>query len=140
MDKFNRENLTGLRNLIEDALKSVSTKLNVQFKLGNIRYSADTATCKLTCTTATAITPTLAPKDNKVEFEFFCRAFGLAPEDYEKIFPYKRNTYQIVGINPRAKGYPILVKRIPGGKQFKMPKELVLIALKKPTSNNMLNV
>lgn len=95
-----------LSNEIEEVLQKVGDKYGVDISGGNIRYSNIDATMQLK----------LAKKlvDGKpyeqAEFEKYCYQYGLTPNDYKRKIEANGTTYVLIGLNPKAPKYPLLVE------------------------------
>lgn len=57
----------------------------------------------------------------KREWDAYCIMFKLKPEDFGRKFVIARRTYEVIGINPGATRFPIRAKRLPDGKEFRVP-------------------
>ncbi len=63
-------------------------------------------------------------------FELLANGYGLKPTDYGREFSTGRETFRIVGIEPRRPKYPINVERMPDRTGFKFTAENIAIYLK----------
>jgi len=66
-----------------------------------------------------------------LRFEALAEAFGLSAADYSRQFSTGRETFRIVGIDPRRPKYPVSAERIPDGQGFKFTADQVALLLKK---------
>jgi len=116
---FNRKNLPGFRLEIEQALAAVEAKHNVKFDLGRITFTESNFRTKLECTsTADRSGNTVDPR--QVKFDQNSWRFNIAKDAFGKTFTKGGRKYKIVGLNPRAKKYPLNCEA-PNGQQWKMP-------------------
>lgn len=65
----------------------------------------------------------ISAKDNlaRIEWNAYCVMYELKPEDFGRKFIIGRRTYEIIGIYPSATRFPIRAKRLPDGKEFRVP-------------------
>ena len=66
----------------------------------------------------------------RAKFELFAGNYGLSPADFGREFSTGRETFRIVGIEPRRPKYPINVERQPDRQGFKFTAENVAMCLK----------
>ncbi|MDT8855942.1 hypothetical protein RNZ50_13155 [Paracoccaceae bacterium Fryx2] len=67
----------------------------------------------------------------RLRFEALAEAFGLSATDYGRQFSTGRETFRIVGIDPRRPKYPVSAERIPDGQGFKFTSDQVALLLQK---------
>lgn len=65
----------------------------------------------------------------RLRFEALAEAFGLSAADYGRRFSIGRETFRIVGIDPRRPKYPVSAERIPDGQGFKFTADQVALLL-----------
>ena len=117
--EFTKSNLPGFRADIATALASVEAKHGVKFDLGRISYTATNFRVKLECNSASdqsgnAVDPRLTKfLANTFRYNISDAAFG-------QTFTSRGRKFKIVGLNPRAKKYPLSVEDTKGGR-YKMP-------------------
>jgi hypothetical protein len=70
-----------------------------------------------------------AMEPERLRFEALAEAFGLTAADYGRQFNTGRETFRIVGIDPRRPKYPISAERIPDGQGFKFTVDQVVMLL-----------
>ena len=123
---FSKEELRLYRFEIEQALKEVADKHNVNIHAGNITYTD--SSFKLTLEVNKK---EVAGKPfEQAQFEKYCLMFGFKPEDYGKQFVSNGKMFTITGFNLKAHKMPVLAKSI-DGKGYKFPESTVkrLIAI-----------
>jgi hypothetical protein len=127
MKEFNRQNLSGLRDEIQACLNDVAKRNGITITLGTARFSPGEYRAKVTATTEAPVDATT--KERK-EFEEYAGAFFLRPDDFGKTFahPHGGGNVTIVGIKPRSRKYPIIV-RTERGARYKFPASSILRAL-----------
>lgn len=64
-------------------------------------------------------------------FEALADACGLSAEDYGRQFSTGRETFRLIGIDPRRPKDPISAKRFPDGQGFKFTADQVALRLQK---------
>lgn len=67
----------------------------------------------------------------RLRFEALADAFGLSATDYGRQFSTGRETFRLVGIDPRRPKYPISAERISDGQGFKFTAGQVALLLQK---------
>ena len=90
-----------------------------------IRWWAVAAASTIPLPDGTALDP------ERLRFEALAEAFGLSAADYGRQFSTGRETFRIVGIDPRRPKYPVSAERIPDGQGFKFTPEQVALLLQK---------
>jgi hypothetical protein len=66
----------------------------------------------------------------RLRFEALAEAFGLSSTDYGRQFSTDRESFRVVGIDPRRPKYPISAERIPDGQGFKFTADQVALLLR----------
>jgi hypothetical protein len=127
---FDKVNLKQLRADIDAAFVAIRQKHGVTLSIGNISYSPDKATSRLTMVAIgdsnVATDPRAAALAKaQVEFKRCASSFGLKPEQYGMIFKYGRETYKLVGLKPRAPKMPILATNVADGRTYKLPESSI---------------
>lgn len=113
---FNSGNVRIISESVEEALELVSEALGIQFKVTGCRYGTHDATMKIEM--ATVGDDGVAQHKEVAAFNHYAARYGLTPEDFGATFTSKSHLYEICGLKPRSKKYPILAKRM-DGKTFK---------------------
>lgn len=67
----------------------------------------------------------------RLRFEALAEAFGMSAGDYGRQFSTGRETFRLVGIDPRRPKYPISAERIPDGQGFKFTADQVVLLFQK---------
>jgi len=70
------------------------------------------------------------PEPGRLLFEALADGVGLAPEDFGKEFSTGRETFRIVGLDPRRPKYPVSAERVSDGRSFKFTAENVAMLLR----------
>ena len=106
------------------ALEQVAEKLGLTVKLGGGSYDPTTGT----------YTPRVTFSVDGAEARAWAQVaalVGLAPDDYGREIAYGGiGRVRLVGINLRARRFPILVERVDDGKVYKVPEASVAAFLK----------
>jgi hypothetical protein len=99
----NRNDRDALRNAIVEALEGVAKEHGLTVRVGGGTYSEYTFNPKVefSCTTEAG-----APAG----FAYDAELLGLPRDAWGKTFTQRGETYTIVGINLRARKYPVLAK------------------------------
>jgi len=113
--------LRAIREDINEALASVAARHNVTITAGRATYTPTNSTMKLEISakdeSGSAI-PRMAE-----DFKRLAYLHGLEPEDLGRKFVFSGRGYTILGLNPRCRKSPILVKR-DDGREFKIAAHL----------------
>ena len=127
MTEIDRPFLDKARTHIDKALAAVGKELGVNIKTGNCRYSSSTFTFKLEgCLIGddgTAVTK------EAESFKMLAASYGLKAEHLHKEFKQGGDTFQITGLNYKARKFPIQAKRISDGATYKFPVDTVRFAM-----------
>ena len=111
--KFTRAKVKTLRADIDKALAAIEKKHGVEFNLGTIRFSDTDFRGTLKCVSA--------DKDaGRKMFERDAFRIGLKRDAYGKTFTHVGRDYRVVGVNTRAKKYPVNVEDVASGGTYKM--------------------
>ena len=90
-------------------------KYGLKINIGNISFNDYGFTTKMTCMATSGD----ILDDRKNEWNRECRKIGLKEEDFGKVFELGES-YEIVGIRPRARKNNIIVVRKDNGKEYVM--------------------
>ena len=114
---FTKQNASILRDEIVEALKIVGAKHDVAFSLGTIRGSASSIRVTLECASTNGVQDGEDPV-MKNAFMKNCFMFNLNKEDFGKEFVMEGKKCKIVGLKPKSRKYPVIVK-CSDGKMYK---------------------
>ncbi|MCK5644995.1 MAG: hypothetical protein KAJ19_29615 [Gammaproteobacteria bacterium] len=117
--QFNRKNLNTFRSEINTALAAIEAKHGVKFEIGRITFTDNNFRTRLECTSASDKSGN-AVDPRQTKFEANSWKFNIAKDAFGKTFSKGGRKYKIVGLNPRAKKYPLQCEA-PNGQQWKMP-------------------
>jgi len=123
-----------IRMAVANALRAVEEEMGVSINLGHMTYTGSEVRCKMTTRVAQTLTLTdgvLANAPSQMERDFIEQAhvYGLDASDLHNNVVLNGNAYEIVGLKPRSRKYPIICKRLVGGKMFKFSAGTVRFAL-----------
>lgn len=104
-----------IRKELELALGAALEDLGLKADFGNMTFSGNKVTTKLTVSVADY-------NAQKEEFDNACYKYGLTPENYRDSFESNGERYELVGIKPRSHKYPFVGKRASDGKKYKFGK------------------
>lgn len=122
--KFDKTNLQALRKDITEAMAAVEKLHGIKLQLGNISYSDSTFTAKITSAIANGDSgPVVNPKW-KSDFDRNAMALGFKREDFGKNVRIGRETFVIVGAQPRK---PTLILQRPNGSFVAYPASLCVV-------------
>lgn len=109
-----RQNLRGFRNTFENAVKSMEAHYGVKLELGNITFTENQFTTKLTVTNVGDTSTSL----EEVKFGTLCTKYGFNKSDYNRTLVVNGKRFKLVGFKPRATSYPCIVENQNG--RYKM--------------------
>ena len=136
---INRQSLKIMRPRIVDALKELGKELDINFDIGNARFSrtGDNAVFKLELST---IGDGGEVNSEDVEnFKIHCFRWGLKETDLGETFKaWSGKSYKIIGANPRRYKNPILCESLESGKEFIFPANEVKAHLDRRRSEKQL--
>lgn len=110
---FTRAKVKTLRADIDKALAAVEKKHGVEFNLGTIRFSDTDFRGTLKCVSSDS-------DAGRKMFERDALRVGLKKTSYGKEFTFRARKYRVVGVNTRAKKYPVKVADVATGGTYKM--------------------
>ena len=103
--KIDRTFMKMSRAKIDDALKDLGDELGVVFQTGNGSYDGSTGHFKLEIKTIGENGEAVNP--NAKTFQTYARMYGLSPDDLGRQFTSRGKTFEITGLNTRARRFPI---------------------------------
>lgn len=127
---FDPQNLKNVRADIDSALLAIKQKYGITIQLGNISYSPEKATSRITMIAvgdaAAATDPRAAAlAKSQAEFKSYADTFGLTASQFGAQFTFGRDTYKLAGIKIRASKMPILGTSLRDGKTYKFPESAI---------------
>lgn len=111
--KLDRKTIKSIRADLDTAFATIEQKYGVEFSLGAIRFSDTDFRSTLRCKSADS------DADRKI-FERNALRVGLKKTSFGKTFKYVGRDYRVVGVNTRAKKYPVQVEDVATGGRYKM--------------------
>lgn len=114
---MDRQTLKNFRADFAEAVKDLSKQYNFDIRLGNISYSDNQFTSKLTVTA-------IGDADNGEEARWkeslrrYGHRYGLTEDDYDRVIMSYDGQYRLRGIKPRARKYPIVAEK--NGTRYKL--------------------
>ena len=117
--EFTRANVRDITDEIEKALRPIAEKYGVALDRKGRSFYRDSMPVmfQMLVTEKGADGTVISAKDK--DFKRHCSLVGLEPDDLGREFELRGETYQITGLNLRAKRFPITGKRCRDGKGFK---------------------
>jgi len=104
-----------LRAELGRTLTTIGEKYGLAFSVGRITFDEVSFKASIEA----AITEKQGEPKMAVDFRNLCFKHGFKPEDLGKIFMSGEHSYEIVGLKPRNRKYPIIAARRSDRKQFK---------------------
>lgn len=116
--EFNKQDFEKLRKAIKEALAGVEKEFDVSFKPGNISHSPTSFTLKMEGKRTDVDT-------DRIEFEKYCRLEGFEPTDFKRKFTDGKDTYILVGFNPKNRKNVCTIENVNSGKIYVCPANFV---------------
>lgn len=126
---FDRSNLKTMRAEMDAALKTISEKYGVNFELGNIKFSSNEFSLKLSASIGNAKVENKAEK-LEANFKLYAKFYGLVPEDFNRKFTHRGTEYKIVGFDTKKRKNNIILERTSDGKSFMGSPEMITKVIK----------
>lgn len=115
-----KEQVKQLRSEINDALKTVGDKHNLTVQIGrSITYDDAGFTARIEGVEVTNPDDKDAVERAKFERDV-SRVYGVEKDDFHRSFSHNGTRFKLVGVNPKAKKYPIIGKN-GNGTRYKFP-------------------
>ena len=117
INKFDKSNLSELRNIIDSKLSSISLEYNITLKLGNIKFGETNFTSSIECNLVRdgqVIEKIVSDFEKYKKHSFYEIKFPLGFEFYGE-----SGRYKVVGYKPKNGKYPIIAERITTGRRYK---------------------
>ena len=100
---INKETLKLFRKDFKEAVKELEKDYGIEIELNKISYSENSFTGNI------EVVNKIAGKSaDQVKFEECCYRYHLKPTDYGSKFTYNHKDFILVGINTKAREYPII--------------------------------
>jgi hypothetical protein len=123
---FTKGNLEFMRGVLDQAFQNIENTTGVKMTIGNIRYENSSFKTQLT-----AVIPKAGEKGfdaRELEYKKALASdgwkYGLTPDDFGRKSLHKGMTHILIGVAPKSRKYPIVVKREHDGQLIKMTKPL----------------
>ena len=120
---IDRNLLTLIRKEIDQTLLAVAEKHGVAIEAGRCTFTATHATMKLEISARSGVSGEVITKEAE-DFKRYAASFGLKEKDLNRKIQYGGAQYQIVGLKPRCRKFPVLARR-GDGKLFKLAVSVV---------------
>ena len=106
---------------LKEAVKELEAKHKCKVELGNISYTEDSFTSKMTVSDASIS----ASDREKKEFEKFCMIYGFEAKDYLKEFTLQGKNFVLYGFKPKATKNTCKIREVSTGKDYMCPESTV---------------
>lgn len=120
--KIDRATTRMIASRVEAALAELGRELGVKVSYSGGSYDATRANLKIS---VEVVDGAGVSEAGKRDFTLWAKHYGLAETDLGRTFAFRGTVYEITGINPNAPKFAIQAKRIPDGKPFRFPPEIV---------------
>ena len=125
--KIDKALLAKTRIHIDNALEDVGKELGISLKAGSCSYTPSNFTFKLEGSLIGD--DGIAVTKGAGAFKLLAHSYGLKAEHLHKEFKDDGDTYRIVGLNPKARKFPIQARRISDGAIYKFPIDTIRFAM-----------
>jgi|TARA_R100001443_G_scaffold96301_1_gene103103 hypothetical protein len=123
-----REFLKDFRIQLDHVLQELGEKEGIKLTAGHCSYSDTYFSIKIEGAIETE--EGVATTKDQIAFKDNAELFGLSPDDLFKTFETGGKSYEVWGLKPRSKKYPILAKEIGTDKVYKFKENTVKFYLK----------
>jgi len=133
VSQFTRSNVRGIfdQKVVRE-LNKVINPAGIIASVGSIRYDKNQATGKLTLAlTKSGGAVEEGESFEKINWDNNCKMYGLKPEHFGKEVTITGDFYILNGIKPNNRKYPIIATEKLGGRNVKLPYNLVKDALER---------
>jgi len=116
--RFDKHACVAVEAALKPRLEEIAKELGIDIKYAGGRFDVNTFTMRIECSTI--------GQDGTVntrfaeDFKRNAHVFGLEATDLGRQFNYSFEVYEIVGLKPKSRKFPILVKRLKDGRMFKL--------------------
>ena len=118
-----REFLKDFRTQLEYALEELGEKEGIKLTAGRCSYSDTYFSIKVEG--AIEAEKGVATTKDQIAFKENAEIYGLSPDDLFKTFSTNGKTYEVWGLKPRSKKYPILAKKVGTDNVYKFKASIV---------------
>lgn len=127
--RFDKHECQVVEVVLKAKLKELAEELGIDVRYAGGRFDANTFTMRVECSTVeeSGFVNTRAAEDFKRSAQFY----GLEATDLGRRFNYSFETYEITGLKPKSRKFPIIAKRVKDGREFKFMVTSVRDALDK---------
>lgn len=125
--EITKEFLEDFRPQLNYALQELGEKHGLKITTGGASYSDTFFSIKLEGSVVAE--EGVATTKDQIAFKNNAELYGLSPDDLFKTFEAHGKVYEVWGLRPRAKSYPIIAKRVGSTQKFKFGAETVAFHL-----------
>lgn len=124
---FTNKEFKEFREDFTTAVKELEEKFGLDVTLGNISYSIDKFTCRMTCQKRKS--KGSAQDAEKSAFHKLCHFYGFEKEDYKLQFSLNNKLFELVGFNSNAPKNNCQIIRILDGASYRCNDEVIKRAI-----------
>jgi hypothetical protein len=119
--KFNKVNLAIIAMRIQEAIKPVAEEFGIDLKDAGGSFDDTNFTFRLkgALIVEDAEGNTVVETEERSNFRLYAGRFGLEESDLGREFSNGEDTFEIIGLKPRASKYPILGRNVLTQKRYK---------------------
>lgn len=125
--QFQKQDVEQISVEINQALKAIADKYQIQIRTCGGKYDNDTATLKLELQTINESGIVLTKE--ATAFKAYSTSLNLKPEDLFKEFTVNKEKYVLMGFAPRKSKFPMICKKVSNDQSYGLPEEIVVKAL-----------
>jgi hypothetical protein len=123
-----KEFIKDFRTQLDYALKELGEKEGIKLTAGRCSYSDTYFSIKVEG--AIEAEKGVATTKDQIAFKENAELYGLSPDDLFKTFSTNGKTYEVWGLKPRSKKYPILAKEVGTNNVYKFAETTISFCLK----------
>ena len=124
--KLDRPTVKHIKKRLETAVKPLAEELGLAIEIGSCTFSA--SNCRFHLKVSVLDCDGKAITEESESFRSNAKLFGLEPDDLGKEFVFRGQSYNICGLKPKSRKYPVIA-RSNNGKDYKFACRTVLLAL-----------
>ena len=123
---LDRPTVKHITKRLETAVRPLAEELGLAIEIGSCTFN--TSNCRFQLKVSVLDGDGKAITEESESFRSNAKLFGLEPDDLGKEFVFRGQSYNICGLKPKSRKYPVIA-RSDNGKDYKFTCRMVLSAL-----------
>ena len=119
--------LNAMRKDIEKALHVIGVDKGIVFSIGTIKHSEYHLKIKIEGTDVSGdiYDESMVISKSEADFPYYCERYGFSTKDHFRKFKINEKIFELTGIKPQNRKYPMIAKSMENGKDYKFTPERV---------------